>query len=176
MFIVFGQRFYGKVDQVPGLFCVSTKFLHFEYVPLIPCESCLIFDDGTTKRGVKLSISGKSVVFAWLRTGLLVATVLSAFFGVFGLAVNIRDHKDITEPAIGLAVAVVTLGVFFLTYFLSRAGMQRALLLVEKVGLDKKAIEDHFATSGQSKTTRRIPDVLPQDLDDGRPAWDKNPQ
>ena len=38
---MFGQRFYGKVDQVPGLFYVATHFAYLNYVPLFPTATYL---------------------------------------------------------------------------------------------------------------------------------------
>jgi hypothetical protein len=39
MIIVWGSRLYGKVDAVPGLFHVATRFGHIWYLPLIPMGS-----------------------------------------------------------------------------------------------------------------------------------------
>ena len=36
MVFVFGSRLYGKVDEVPGIGHVATKFAHFDYMPLVP--------------------------------------------------------------------------------------------------------------------------------------------
>jgi hypothetical protein len=41
--IVWGTRMMGKVDAVPGVGHVATKFFYLQYVPLIPVETYLVF-------------------------------------------------------------------------------------------------------------------------------------
>jgi hypothetical protein len=43
--IIWGSRLYGKTDEVPGLVQVATRFGHFDYLPLIPMGSHLIFEE-----------------------------------------------------------------------------------------------------------------------------------
>ena len=68
--LVFGTQFYGKVDRVPGLFYVVTRFGHLWFIPLFPVESYLILDlpGETGKRGKGIPMSGKSVLHGWLRS------------------------------------------------------------------------------------------------------------
>ena len=44
--LIYGDDYFGKVDHVPGLFFVKTRFLHCMWVPLVPRESYLMVDDG----------------------------------------------------------------------------------------------------------------------------------
>jgi hypothetical protein len=59
--IIFGTRLFGKVDQVPGVGYVATRFFHIDYLPLVPSQSWLVFQQtGKTWRGVKIPLSLKS--------------------------------------------------------------------------------------------------------------------
>jgi hypothetical protein len=44
MFITYGTLKLGMADRLPGLFHVVTEFAHFDYVPLIPLGSVLVFE------------------------------------------------------------------------------------------------------------------------------------
>jgi hypothetical protein len=44
MIVVFGSTLYGKVESVPGVCHVATRFLHFFFVPLFPTGSWLVVD------------------------------------------------------------------------------------------------------------------------------------
>lgn len=82
--IVYGTRHYGKVDRLgldaKGGPYVATRFAHVYFLPLIPLGSTLVLaESGNGVEGLKLSLSGKSVLFAYLRNW-------SVFLvGVFGL-------------------------------------------------------------------------------------------
>ena len=57
MIYVYGSRLFGKVDVVPGLFHVQTKFGHFNYIPLIPMQSYVVLSHtGKTFRGVRVPL------------------------------------------------------------------------------------------------------------------------
>ncbi len=83
--IVFGTRFYGNVDRLPGLCYVVTRFVHIWFVPLIPTASYLVLEgteSGGNFRGVPISMSGKSVVNAWLRAAVSLG-ILGGLIGTF---------------------------------------------------------------------------------------------
>jgi hypothetical protein len=87
--IVYGQRLCGKVDRVPSLFYVSTRFFHVDYVPLFPVASYLIFEgseQGEQFRGAQIKMSGKSVVAGLLRGWLGIATVIAAGVASFAMS------------------------------------------------------------------------------------------
>lgn len=42
--MLFGNGFSGKMDEVPGLFHVATRFVHVCFIPIIPLESRLVDD------------------------------------------------------------------------------------------------------------------------------------
>jgi hypothetical protein len=62
MFIV-GARLYGKVDALPGLFFVKTRFLHVYWIPVVPRESYLLLDPkhSSEGHGVRIPLRWKSV-------------------------------------------------------------------------------------------------------------------
>src|SRR5438067_10436975 len=79
MYIVWGSKLMGKVDVVPGLFHVATKFGHIYYIPLIPTASFVVMSqDGTGFRGVPIGLSFKSIMVAWLRVGLFLAAMIAS--------------------------------------------------------------------------------------------------
>lgn len=134
MLIIWGSKLYGKVDVVPGFYHVATKFGHLWYIPLIPMESYLVLaQDGSHFRGLKIPMSGKSVVLAWLRAGLLVGGLLA---GVLAIAL-LAD----TTPAAGLVPMVGAVLMLGLSALLSyhrifvRAGYPRACQLGQLIGL-----------------------------------------
>lgn len=80
--IVFGTGLYGSVDKVPGLCRVATKFVHVWYVPLFPTESWIVFagsEKGNAWRGIRIALSGKSVLMAYFRAALFGAAAISWF-------------------------------------------------------------------------------------------------
>src|SRR5262245_61154141 len=106
MIFIWGSRLYGRVDEVPGLFHVATRFGHLWYIPLIPMGSTVIFEkSGNSYRGVPIGLSAKSFLVAWLRAGLIVAAVL---LGIFGLS-GIGDPRSqvIAWSMVGAAVACI---------------------------------------------------------------------
>jgi len=126
---VFGTKFFGRIQSVPGLFYVATKFFHLFFVPLIPLGTYFVFEDSAkhemkggrerTSTLVKpMPFSIKTVLMAWLRTALILVIIGSTIQAVaFGHAV----------PATVIAIAgIVSL---HLSYVLTRAGVERAITL-----------------------------------------------
>ena len=70
--IIFGTRLFGETDRVPGLFHVTTRFFHIDFLPLVPIASYVVFETrrgGTTRSsgGIAIPVSGKSIMVAWIR-------------------------------------------------------------------------------------------------------------
>jgi hypothetical protein len=100
MVVVFGSTFYGKVESVPGVCHVATRFLHFFFVPLFPTGSWLRLDDRELTGGgddaIRLPrVHWGSVGVAWLRFFLLVAA------GVLGIisATKLALDRPLTQTA-----------------------------------------------------------------------------
>src|SRR5438128_80911 len=103
MLIVFGQKNYGKVDQVPGLFHVVTEFFHLYYVPVIPLKSYLMLDgDGAAVHRAPIKLNLKSILMAWLRALFVAAFVIGLLVGC-GLTLQLADHKQ-AIPVEALAI------------------------------------------------------------------------
>jgi len=87
MIVVFGSTLYGKVQAVPGVCHVATRFLHLFFVPLFPTGSWLVIDKRlraeASAEAIKLpAMHWGSVALGWLRFFLVVAlfvlTVIAA--------------------------------------------------------------------------------------------------
>jgi hypothetical protein len=111
--IVFGTHRFGWVDRIEGIGTVSTLFFHVMYVPLIPLGSAVVEGD----RGVRIGLSLKSVLVAWVRSFLFWSTLFSvvgtpATFGLslcaaipcaigyFGLPLLVRDASPARAAAL----------------------------------------------------------------------------
>jgi hypothetical protein len=131
MFIIYGKRLYGAVDQVAGAFSIQTLFGHIYYLPLIPIESWLVFAGSTDKqwRGIKLeSFAWRSILFAWGRLGLL----LLAIFAGIGALGAVQETRQLVAA---LGIAALCIGALIWSYRASRASYERALALVREHGL-----------------------------------------
>jgi hypothetical protein len=137
--IHFGTKLMGKVDEVPRVGYVSTKFIHVNFLPLIPTGSYFVLDEqGDNFQGVPVPISFKSIAVAWLRS----VTFFMFLFGVIFCIIAFSEQK--TSQAIltaGVAIAGVVL--FAASYYIplvSRASYQRAMDLAERVGLSDEVV------------------------------------
>lgn len=80
MIVLFGKRYYGVVDRVPGLLYVITLFVHIYYVPVAPYQSYLIKAGGKGNRAIPLQ--SKSVLAGYLRGLSSAACMLLTLTGV----------------------------------------------------------------------------------------------
>jgi hypothetical protein len=137
--IIFGTRLFGKVDAVPGLFHVATKFAHVNFLPLIPLEGWLVFgEEGNGWRGIQIPMSGKSVAVAWIRFLLIVGGLLSLLFGFIGM------NSMQSGGGVMIAVGGLSLGAFIGSYFwkwISRADAERALELAALAGIPEEGLD-----------------------------------
>ena len=128
--IVWGTRMMGKVDAVPGVGHVATRFFYLQYVPLIPLETYLVFREvGEEIHGVKIPFSPKSIFTAWLRTGIAIAALGLGIAGV--VCISERHRGDGLICFVGAALCV---GAFIYSYYcglLCRAGYHRAVFLAD---------------------------------------------
>lgn len=74
--LVFGTRLFGGTDEVPGLFSVSTKFAHIDFLPLCPLGSYLVLKrQFGSYSGIEIPLSGKSVALGYIRALATIATL-----------------------------------------------------------------------------------------------------
>jgi hypothetical protein len=140
MFFIYGTRFFGRVDTVPGHFQVATKFAHVYLVPLIPVESWLVLaEDGNSVRGMKIPLSARSVFTAYLRTALFLLTVGS----VIALFCALDGHNPyvIGRDALLAVGAFAGLCVTMRSNFFNRASYRRAVELCRHLGMDEEGID-----------------------------------
>lgn len=78
MFIVWGQRMYGRVDRFAGSY-VATRFFHIYYLPLIPLSSWLVLEDQGKGNflGLQVPMQARSVLVAWSRVVSIVLLLAS---------------------------------------------------------------------------------------------------
>jgi hypothetical protein len=135
MIFIWGARLYGKVDEVPGMFHVATKFGHLWYIPLIPMSSHIIVEkSGSGWRGKPVGMSGKSILVAWLRG----AGIFCMLGSAFGTVVALGDRS-------GPSAALVPVGIFAVSLFVTvfafaykgfrHASYERAVALGHELGL-----------------------------------------
>lgn len=150
--IVYGMRHYGKVDEVDGLGYIKTRFAHIWFLPLVPLGSMFVMsEEGDGVQGLKVGLSGRSVVAAWSRTWVVLTTLgmLALMgFGVIGLIDTLIDGNGVNESTVSAALMSVGaggLGFFGLFFnvalwwgigrFLGRASPARAAELRRQLGI-----------------------------------------
>jgi hypothetical protein len=160
--IIFGTRFYGKVDHLPGLCYVVTRFVHIWFVPLIPTETYLVLEgteSGGNFRGVPISLSGKSVVNAWLRAGCVLGIlggIIASFVSLIRLSEGRAEFMDVIGS---LGVFVAAIGLMVLSYkVFGKASPQRAEELGQHLGIDPRAMAD--MASGVSSRRKELDEVI----------------
>ena len=105
MALIIGEQPYGKCDVVPELFYVATWFIHVDYFPLIPTKSRLVLGrQGQNYQVVAIPFSFKSLFWAWSRTGLLIATIVSGIWAI-------SEFSD--RRMVGSSAAIATLVAVF---------------------------------------------------------------
>jgi hypothetical protein len=147
MLVILGTSQYGKVDRVPNLCHVSTRFFHINYLPLIPLESYIVLagsEEGSNFRGVRISLSPKSVLFGWARAALILTALVAVPVGV-GTAVEFFNqapaNRSVEAAATPWAVLAAAVFAYWLTHRFAAAGYDRALDLGRQLGLDPAVVE-----------------------------------
>ena len=162
MFVIWGERFYGKVDQVPGVCHVATLFGHFFWFPLFPLRTYVVADESMRRvkheahyglvhetsygfAGVRIPMSARSVLVGYLRAvlGFVIFTLGMAVIA-FGWELVRPDPTERNPlPAfVKLSGAlVVAILLFWLSRLATRAGTVRAAELRKQLGIPVDADE-----------------------------------
>ncbi|RKH20296.1 hypothetical protein D7Y13_39945 [Corallococcus praedator] len=138
--IIFGTRLYGKVDAIPGVGYVATKFGHLNFVPLLPTEGWLVVaEEGDGWRGQSIPISMKSVLVAWARTLFIIAGLPSL---LIGLAIFFGEGagKAVT-PGLIAAVCIGGLIASYRWTWVTHASPERALEIARQAGIGLAGLE-----------------------------------
>ena len=150
MVIVYGSRLMGRVDRVPGMFHVATRFGHVYYLPLIPLQSFIVLsENGDQFQGVPIPMSGKSILFAWARAILFLMTITSALVAVMAVT---DKHMQATGPVLFAVACAAAFALLMWFRGCTHAGCNRALMLAEKAGFNAAGLEQlrqMFAGRGQ---------------------------
>ncbi|QAT87459.1 MAG: hypothetical protein EOO72_07010 [Myxococcaceae bacterium] len=137
--VMFGSRLYGKVDEIPGLGYVATKFGHINFVPLIPLEGWLVTaEEGNGWRGQAIAMSGKSVLVAWARMLFIVVGLGSLLFGFLSFT-NLESTNAILLGLLGLAC----IGGLIASYkwrWVTHASPERALEIAQEAGISVEGL------------------------------------
>jgi hypothetical protein len=159
--IFFGQKFYGKVDHVPGLFFVATLFWYVQLIPLVPLGSYLILDekikDDKDYRSFYVGHSLKSILLGWARVGLLSVAVVCSIMAVVRLN-SLRDQTPNVQGALMAGgVALTSWFLLWASYRLwSKASAEQAAAWAIKAGIDPSVVEAHF----EAMTYRHLSDEV----------------
>jgi hypothetical protein len=167
MIIFTGTQFYGKVDRVPGLCYVVTRFFHVWFIPLIPLQSYLTLEMGASR--LPIPLSGKSVFAGWMRIPCMVVLVLSSLPALVGLLDFQRnpDAKDVL--LVGGSLVLISGALFGLSHVWSKASPRRAVQLGAHLGIAEVTMSDLVTPKDQRlKDLEDYRAANPDALDTGR--------
>jgi len=153
MYIHFGEGLYGKVDQVPGLFYVATRFWQLQFIPLLPVGSFVIVEGTESDEnftGTRIGLSFKSILMAWVRTALLIGGPVILVIGCF--EANKPNH-DMSHVMGLLCTGVCFLITLWFSYRLTRAGVNRALELADELRIPPERVAEAFHKVGLAPKT-----------------------
>jgi hypothetical protein len=149
--LIYGDDYFGKVDHVPGLFFVKTRFLHCMWVPLVPRESYLMVD-GEACPPIQIRLRWKSVWVAWLRSFLFVMALWLVTTGFMVLIARGAESRAIVIAIIVWIISVFFAGLWYFSHRFTRAKIDRALELGKLLGLPQDEIEIRFDPKFQQVT------------------------
>src|SRR5262245_52564129 len=160
---VVGADFYGKVDRIPGVCHVRTRFLHVLFFPFVPTSSFLVIEPenpaefrnsgnpSLQKAGAFLiaeakspnecaqahviRLNWKSIIFAWVRA-LLVVLVMVCWGGSLELLFGqggAGGPNKISIIVMSAANGIGFCGLYLATLPLSRPGKKRSHYLLALV-------------------------------------------
>lgn len=130
MIFICGTRLYGRVDQVPSQFYVATEFVHMWYIPLIPLRTFLIVEGWQSEEAIKIPMSFKSVLTAYVRAALILAALVLFFkAGLLWYSGHEAQGSDVLSGVFQIATGVLCLLACWSSHRLSRADEQKARAL-----------------------------------------------
>jgi hypothetical protein len=173
MVIISGTRMAGKVDAIPRIGYVSTRFFHLYWVPLLPLESFLVFsEDGDNINGVPLGLQWKSVLVGWLRGASWLTMVVAPVLAVLTFADHHHIQGSIALASWALAAALLPL----LHYFpgIREASYERAIELAERTGLSPESrlmLEVAYGRLTADQADRELERILELEQPEEQPTW-----
>ena len=95
MIVVFGSTLYGKVESVPRVGHIATRFLHFLFIPLFPTGSWLVVHKSARTAGGAEAI--KLPAMHWGSGGMGFLRFLLLVI-IYGLAIVIATKVGLARP------------------------------------------------------------------------------
>jgi hypothetical protein len=179
MYIHAGERLFGKVDRVPGLFHVRTLFFHINFIPLRPLGSRLIPEDRriSIESGIDLPLCRRSVSAAYLRCAaaiLLLGSPFALLLGISLLSSNMEWQRAIRDairrwevedpltvfadwlPGIVGSLIALTVGLwwFIRTWRVPRANLERAIELGSYLELSPDYVQARWQRVNKARRTK----------------------
>ena len=171
MYFVCGSGMYGKVDEIPGIGYIQTKFGHLYYLPLVPTSTYFVTEEfGVQILGSTLPLNAKSVLKTYLWAGLLVAAIVLTGFGVPMLA----DGEAFGAGG-KVVLTIFILGSITATFFASRiwnkASYERACEIADQLNFEpqlKIFIDLQYDQISEQQADARLDELSSSlaDLDD----------
>lgn len=145
--VVYGRRYAGKVDHVPGLYFVKTYFRHVYGVPWFPLASFLLWDDPKYPyRGVRIPLCWRSVAKGWLWWYPFWIICLFTLFVIFGPDISHpRPQELLQRRLIGLAIIGLIIGMPVLaSRRLAKITTKRAHELAALLSIPAFVLDEHL--------------------------------
>ncbi len=145
MIIIWGTRMAGTCDRVGKMFYVRSRFFHVWYIPLIPVATYVVIhgsEGGSGFQGKQIPMSGKSILFGWLRTGAILGGV-AGLVGLFFSALGWSERGPVMLGPLLTSVVVVAASVlvYWACEYFSHASRDRARELGEYLGIDADRLD-----------------------------------
>ncbi len=147
MIFIHGIGLYGKVDHIPCLFYVATRFFYIQFIPLIPVGSYIVWDNGRGNSGISLGLSAKSVFFAWARLALLIGGSIAAIIAFLTGAEALAGQGHWLIPALEVLLSALLFYAFYASYRFARPGPARALALAQRAGIPMEVLAEYYAAA-----------------------------
>jgi hypothetical protein len=173
MVIISGTRMAGRVDAIPRVGYVSTRFFHLYWVPLLPLQSFLVFsEEDDDINGVPIGLNWKSVLVGWLRGGLWLTLVAAPLLAVM----TYLDHHP-KHAAAAIAIWLLAAAALLLLYFwggICEAKYERALELAQRAGLSPETrlmLEVAYGRLSADQAERELVRLIEQEQPAEQATW-----
>jgi hypothetical protein len=167
--VVWGERLYGRVDDVANQIHVATLFFHIWFCPIFPLQSFIVFEEGSTDdnfRGIAIKLNFKSIIAAYLRFIFGIAGLILIVLGVFTLFG--KSVKTGPGSLVYFLLGFCSFVIAIFTYELFRASPERARKLAALAGIQpppdlkkiarKKGKNAFFTPQQNSTLNKRVTD------------------
>ena len=165
MVIITGVRLAGKVDAIPHVGHVATRFFHLYYVPLIPLGTFLIPPGASDESdGTPLPLSWKSVIVGWLRSIAFVAFLPAALW-IFNGTMRGEPRRVLAGVVTGVLAGIVLLVVYRLKA-IRQASYERAVEIGRRIQLPPETmlmLDVAYGRLNMEQADRELDRLFPSD-------------